>query len=875
MNVEFLYNDPNKYVPINFVKTNYGFSNSNPDISSTVDSTLDKVQKLPVEFPFDTASIVILVDKLTDTISEIQSSAPGNTTVTVTLKGDNDYWIYVVNKDSDDGYVRQDYAVDPEATVSSRAEFSVGGNTTPAVLDMTVAGRLPDALDDTDATKWYNYDGSYTGPLLWESVGGLTGEGGDNTQLIYLRDIISDIIDIFVNEGAILDDGTLNTSILLWGAHDKIVTHIARVKADPVLIQYPRIRDFVSYMDLQLKESYVQDGYVASDMVEGALVNHFYGARSSSAYNSGFLFNFDFGPYGNAGEDSRTPKDEYYDTTRNLTRKQGNANLYAKNYKSSIETFNSIRGATAKVYDSDWNRAPGDPDDWEGHAVRREIGYNIGRQVRDDAETFNDRLDSFDIPRVSNADNINSSSTGLLTEKVASFASIIRSNILDYSVMELNKVDDEIVALGDFIFSDIDHRGRDVLGWEKITTRTPPAWWQAETKNILYLDGGEPNVEDFRLSAWISVILQDKFVPMEKELWETTEWNLQEVANIIGLQPIFGIDKPAFPNYLTEEGMQSLRSTISRNASKVWTPIYAEDDEPIDDGHQYLGQLAIMQNIGFLKSLVESVNDNLWTTVNNTNSIMLSSLMGIEEKLGDDNESNTIMNVVGTNTPLGSINVEHTPYPYTGSSELNNAIIDRGEMKILDLSSNAFDEVGKHVIYISPTKKDVQISEQKGNIVTIPDGLNEFRLLNYFHGWNIEFFDSDGTSLGKQKLVTASYRNEAGQHLKVSPFVSGEELTIDGGIRAKLWSNDFIPILVTVDIVQQNALTLSYNMYSTKEINTETGVCTIYDYNGNVYKRLTVGTYANDESGRSIIEYRAPIIEGDVTDINDLTNKGN
>jgi len=66
-------------------------------------------------------------------------------------------------------------------------------------------------------------------------------------------------------------------------------------------------------------------------------------------------------------------------------------------------------------------------------------------------------------------------------------------------------------------------------------------------------------------------------------------------------------------------------------------------------------------------------------------------------------------------------------------------------------------------------------------------------------------------------------------------------------------------MMIEVDIVEHNATTLSYSLYGPKEFNTNTGMCTLWDYAGNVYKQLSLGRYSNNETNGNIIEYRTPL----------------
>jgi hypothetical protein len=68
-----------------------------------------------------------------------------------------------------------------------------------------------------------------------------------------------------------------------------------------------------------------------------------------------------------------------------------------------------------------------------------------------------------------------------------------------------------------------------------------------------------------------------------------------------------------------------------------------------------------------------------------------------------------------------------------------------------------------------------------------------------------------------------------------------------------------MPILIEIDIVEHNATTLSYSLYGNKEFNINTGICTLWDYTGNVYKQLSFGRHSNNDTNGDIVEYRTPL----------------
>ena len=175
---------------------------------------------------------------------------------------------------------------------------------------------------------------------------------------------------------------------------------------------------------------------------------------------------------------------------------------------------------------------------------------------------------------------------------------------------------------------------------------------------------------------------------------------------------------------------------------------------------------------------------------------------------------------------------------------------------ILNLNSSVFNTPGKYIFSIRPKKITANIYSATTGYMVVRDELNDYADRNALYGYNAQVYDQNGHLKGDQKIVTDYRWHASNAYIKASPVVVDSE--IGENDKLELWANSFMPALIEIDIVEHNALTLSYAAYAKKELNTATGLCIIYDHNGNEYKRLSFGRHSNAGTGGAIIEYRTP-----------------
>lgn len=154
---------------------------------------------------------------------------------------------------------------------------------------------------------------------------------------------------------------------------------------------------------------------------------------------------------------------------------------------------------------------------------------------------------------------------------------------------------------------------------------------------------------------------------------------------------------------------------------------------------------------------------------------------------------------------------------------------------------------------------------------------------NSLVGYQIEYFDANGQKIRNFfKIVTSSdlvspatntntanpgsktYTldpNGSFLFLTVTPDEGGSISTAQGtnigrqGQTISISNTFFDPIMIEVEMVDQNIKTLSYGIYGNSQRNLETGVYTIFDESGKVYKQYTLGT-AKILTSNGSIEFR-------------------
>lgn len=301
---------------------------------------------------------------------------------------------------------------------------------------------------------------------------------------------------------------------------------------------------------------------------------------------------------------------------------------------------------------------------------------------------------------------------------------------------------------------------------------------------------------------------------------------------------------------------------IDRDIAALGDFTFVSPPQGENDGEPKLAHEATLQNIRFLRNLLESMRDDLWTQNSNFGSFIIDTVVNLrDEAIADLRRSNTVVNLTNTlQVENNQIEVLYRSLAADGAwQQFNGQLLDLGNgAKALDVSF--LRSPGQYVFMIRPVPIDIVVKSIPAPGVIQTPSLDDYQSKNYFYGWNIEFAQAgtNGIALGEQRMIVGSDFSPGASSLVVSPNITDRpDFTVD--INAKIWPNTFAPILVDLEITEHNAETLAYATYAKREFNVNTGVVTLYDFNGNVYKQWTVGERVLENEDFSEIEFRDPI----------------
>lgn len=727
---EFLASSNEKYVALHLTRTNYGFASEDADdIERVIEESQLTTKTLEIVVPGDDSVVVMLVRIINEEgtgeeVEEIKTAPPGQTSVTVSLKENNTYWLYIVSKLNQDGYIGKDLIVRPLANETDRLELSV--DSAEQSIDLSVEGRLIQSVDEDDPTQWYNYQGHYTGPLVWNAPD-IIAQPGSGAWLLQARDILSQFKRLFEIYNVSLFSANNKQDIL---AVFKIMSDIA---------------EFMKRYKNDIDES--TDGNLAPywDFLDNNFLEDSEGRRGYQYYNSnyhewvaGASVLADYIPYGGAGWNDGWGHGLYVGVARRINAPQ-DFDAYRARYTQDNEIFGNLDGLIVN----------NDIDSTETYPNSTTITYEDGSAVT--TEGLGESIRAF-VRRTH----------GELEEQ-------LREHQID--IFDRNAT-------------------------------AAAVWW----------DRIRPIAQTYYTNVWP---------------WLNEAISDVEIAIVTAGESIWDVDATG--------------TTVSSVAHE-----------------------ATLQNIRFVKNALQEVQNNMWTTLINSNALMFRSIQNLDERTRTQNTKvNTLTNISSAPIQGRDVDVFYTDDISTPGNwrPLTTTVIDNSDV-VKTINLNSLRTVGQYAVMVRPAQIDVNVVEANGDVIRVTtdsDVLDNYQQKNAFYGWSIIFRTPNGDILS-QGVVTSSLWGVEGQRLQVSPNIEGR-VDFNDDIRATIISNQFTPVLINVNIVDHNALTLSYNMYAKKEFNTQTGKCTIYDYNGNVYKELSIGKRATDETDRDIVEFRDPIGE--------------
>jgi len=209
----------------------------------------------------------------------------------------------------------------------------------------------------------------------------------------------------------------------------------------------------------------------------------------------------------------------------------------------------------------------------------------------------------------------------------------------------------------------------------------------------------------------------------------------------------------------------------------------------------------------------------------------------------------------------------------------------------LRLPASVFNKLGFYTILIRPktfqtdildcsfiiTNNDQEIQISKKGIV-IPK--LQFQSTGSLIGYQVEYFDDNGNKIKNfHRIITSSdlvsvNPNNNSSNSSSTTYVldpNGNQLFITltpdesslitnegakdlgkSGQKILLSNTFFDPVMIEVEMVDQNIKTLSYGIYGQSTRDLETGVYSIFDENGNLYKQYTLLTQKKQFSNGNI-----------------------
>lgn len=889
---EFQKDDLNKLVPIQLLTT----VNASSPVETNLGALIQEgnTKKLKVTFPSDSSAMAFLVGS--NRVEDVKISPPGFTEVSFDVPMGSKYQIYVVSKEYEDGFVYladgSQYRVRNDIPQGGESfEFEIEDQDTTVDLNRSESLKL--AVDPTDQTQWYNYSSHYAGGLIWqysESV----DINSDNKYLIYKLDILNHINSLAYTE----EVGLVENPTERWQAvralkvlHDTY-NYLKSPQVQSTLDKYDKIRDLYNSMNEFIRS-------ITDDKLDLEIGNDGYKMLYYWAEKRYFADGIHIEPTrhwfnNNGGSVQQDDYDLYYGSIRNK--------IAAK----SMRDWKIKYGATEIYAAMDSITKQAQPFDYDDERIQTLIKYmydSTGEYAQMD-EFF----DRYDIPHSTvirdNGGKIpqepyKSEGDSVFFSYILGKASLILGDMISFIRDEIEQTEELMSALGDFIFKPqstgeageeeiLEHPEKVNRAYNILTEIKDYALLNGLTSlSDIDPEGTDPTIglDDVdRAIDGLNEIKKDingsstniEHLPtIITDLSRARTYN-NAILNVMRYRQNITIDeynsyRQFIAGLLPPDAMQSFAKVYDYYVNLVGD---VEQVGGSQDGTPPLAHEATLQNIRFLKNQLTEINNNVWSSVNGANSVMVGAIHRIEQELFSQGVNYTQTNL--TNPFISESDVD-VYYSMVGSdkpiptwTKLNAAPTIIADQGIIMLNLNELKDVGKYLVSIRPKKlKLLPINNTDSELGTIVlasvskigvDGLtiyNNTTTSNAYKSWNIQITNQNGSPIGPQRIIVASEKYSDGYVLQVSPKDNLPRLDEKTNY-CSIWSNKFEPIMIDLDIVEHNNLTLSYSMYGEREFNKDTGLVRLYDYNGNEYKTLSYGTEDTPTSG-GLVEYRRPI----------------
>ena len=144
---EFLYNEE-KLIPIQLISTNYGSAEVDPSIGGEV---VLRSREVEVKFPIASSNVIMVINDGGE-IVEVKSAPPGTSTVSISVTEGDSFFLYVISKEYEDGFIKGDHTVGGDPSSSDRLVLTYADATQQIFLDedgAMVESRGRDTRDET------------------------------------------------------------------------------------------------------------------------------------------------------------------------------------------------------------------------------------------------------------------------------------------------------------------------------------------------------------------------------------------------------------------------------------------------------------------------------------------------------------------------------------------------------------------------------------------------------------------------------------------------------------------------------------------------------------------------------------------------------
>jgi hypothetical protein len=870
---KFRKDDARKMFPVLFERNNYGFS---PIDISQSDVTSKKM--LRVSFPASEFFTVFLirVDTEKPVVEDVKIAGLNSDDIEVgfEIEDGKEYNILVMSKNYSDGYISEDYSISKTQNMNITYQLINDGEIA-SLIRLEVQGRMTKSYNQEDSSDWYNYGRSYIGPLVWQYDSSIDIDA--NYSYIIPKKEILTTMKMFFETLSINDIGKITytyegiyalkclSDIYYFLRSDYVTTYKDR---------YPEINSFVTTMNNFIMN--VSDDLLDINSSDDTYAKYYVYAEKKTMMDNYVEYNWNSRRYwGINGGQGTNHKREFYD------------DIHDKRNKFSKE---NIKWGGLEVYDvldAFVNR-----DDVTA-SYRDTLGDHINDYLYDRGygqyKISDFYFESINVPHDSTV--VDNRGVGIpnyiedseLIQHITFIGHRVLFQIRDYINQELLETRDIINNLGDFIFnrqSSFDPSIYNLSEYSSMVEVVQTALSDISEYALangyssnLELFGGDENIgldEISRARTSINNIVEDISDPATQIdnlpiLITNTIRARSFIIEILNLM----LDDEVISDQTRTIYLEHLGDEGTRYYASIYD-YYANYSEEVDGGGgQNLPSLAheaILQNIRFINTVLNSGVNDIFYQVGSSVSTILDTIKSIKSSIDSSVATFTISNKIES---IPSVNIiDYSMEKYCDKYNVINQPMDMSsKVRIRNFGENTYvqfenlSDVGKYRLKIYPQKFMGEISNHDSDGIycrfsQYPEitGVTN----NSFYGWNARIIGEGGVQLGTERIISrSSYSVEDGYFMKLTPE-NASETGIYSDAFIEIWSNAFETILYDIDIVEHDDQSLSYSMYSKQEFNTDTGVLTLYDYAGNVYKTFSVGQRALPSEGNSIIEFKEP-----------------